>query len=103
MDFRFVNVSFIFLLEISEFLSEESSQFFWSYLDEFLNLKVPLYELENDFERYKTSLKLASNFLTAGQTKLLKLSLSLASITPRIQSNLQVQKYDFQIFVYRSD
>lgn len=75
-------------LEISEFLSDE--KLFWPYVDEFLNLKVPLYELENDQDRYKKSLDIAGKFLTQAQIKLLKLSLSLASLTPRIQSSLQV-------------
>lgn len=77
-------------LEISEYLSDENLQFFWSYIDEFLNLKVALNDLENDLEKYKVSVKLTEKYLTVGQIKLMKLALSLSSNSPRIQSVLQV-------------
>jgi hypothetical protein len=75
-------------LEISEYLSDENH--FWEYLDDFLNYKVPINELESDLDKYKLSIKLAEKYLTVGQLKLLKLTLSLSSNTPRIQSVLQV-------------
>lgn len=77
-------------LEIAEYLSDTSNQKYWTFIDELANLKVSLYELENDYQRYKASIDVASKLLTQAQVKLLKLSLSLRSLTPRIQSNFMI-------------
>lgn len=77
-------------LEIAEYLSDSSNQKFWLFIDELENLKVSLDELENDYQRYKSSIDVASKLLTGAQLKLLKLSLSLRSLTPRIQSNFMI-------------
>lgn len=77
-------------LEIGEYLSDSSNQKFWLFIDELANLKVSLDELENDYQRYKSSIDVASRLLTHAQLKLLKLSLSLRSLTPRIQSNFMI-------------
>jgi UDP-glucose:glycoprotein glucosyltransferase len=77
-------------LEIAEYLSDSSNQKFWQFIDELANLKVSLDELESDYQRYKASIDVASKLLTQAQVKLLKLSLSLRSLTPRIQSNFMI-------------
>lgn len=77
-------------LEIAEYLSDSSNQKFWLFIDELVNLKVSLDELETDYQRYKSSIDVASRLLTHAQLKLLKLSLSLRSLTPRIQSNFMI-------------
>lgn len=77
-------------LEIAEYLSDSSNQKFWIFIDELANLKVDLDVLESDYQRYKASLDVASKLLTQAQSKLLKLSLSLRSLTPRIQSNFMI-------------
>lgn len=77
-------------LEFAEFLADENPQNFWSYVDDLAALKTELSEQENDLQRYKTSIDLATKLLTAGQLSLLKLSLSLHSLTPRVQSHLQI-------------
>ena len=77
-------------LEIAEYLSDSSNQKFWIFIDELTNLKVSLDELESDYQRYKASIDVASKLLTHAQLKLLKLSLSLRSLTPRIQSNFMI-------------
>lgn len=77
-------------LEIAEYLSDSSNQKFWLFIDDLANLKVTLDELESDYQRYKASIDVASKLLTQAQVKLLKLSLSLRSLTPRIQSNFMI-------------
>lgn len=77
-------------LEIAEYLSDSSNQKFWIFVDELTNLKVSLDEIESDYQRYKASIDVASRLLTHAQLKLLKLSLSLRSLTPRIQSNFMI-------------
>lgn len=77
-------------LEIAEYLSDASNQKFWIFIDDLVSLKVTLDELENDYQRYKASIDVASKILTQAQLKLLKLSLSLRTFTPRIQSNFMI-------------
>jgi UDP-glucose:glycoprotein glucosyltransferase len=77
-------------LEIAEYLSETSNQKFWIFVDKLTSLKVNIDELENDLSQYQTSIDVASSLLSEPQMKLLKLSLSLHSMTPRIQSHLMI-------------
>lgn len=77
-------------LEISEFLSDLSNQKFWTFVNELSRLSPGIDELENDLQKYKMALKLANRQLSNAQMKLLKLSLSLRSLTPRIQSHLMI-------------
>ncbi|CAO1435852.1 unnamed protein product [Diamesa tonsa] len=77
-------------LEISEYLSDDNKIFYWSFVDELINLKVSLNDLQSDVQKYKTSVEIAGTFLSEAQIKLLKLSLSLKSLSPRIQSYLQI-------------
>lgn len=77
-------------LEIAEYLSDSSNQKFWIYIDELASLRVSLDDLDSDEKHYKAAIDVASKILTPAQMKLLKLSLSLRSLTPRIQSNLMI-------------
>lgn len=77
-------------LEISEYLSDLSNQKFWLFIDELAKLPTNIDELENDIIKYKTALDIAGKHLSGAQMKLLKLSLSLRSLTPRIQSHLMI-------------
>lgn len=77
-------------LEIAEYLSDSSNQKFWIFIDELASLKVSLDDLDSDEQHYKASIDVASKILSPAQIKLLKLSLSLRSLTPRIQSNLMI-------------
>lgn len=77
-------------LEVAEYLSDLSNQRFWTYIDELTKLNPGIDELENDFFKYKTALDVAKRMLSDAQMKLLKLSLSLRSLTPRIQSHLMI-------------
>jgi UDP-glucose:glycoprotein glucosyltransferase len=75
-------------LEVSEFLSDTSNQKFWLFLDELT--KVDLDGLETDLERYNTTIGIAKTLLSHAQTKLLKFSISLRSLTIRIQSHFMI-------------
>lgn len=77
-------------LEIAEYLSDVSNQKFWLYVDELASIKSKLDDLNNDQERYNVAIEVASGLLSKAQLKLMKLSLSLKSLTPRIQSNLMI-------------
>ncbi|XP_055601750.1 UDP-glucose:glycoprotein glucosyltransferase [Uranotaenia lowii] len=77
-------------LEIAEFIEEENVNLFWDYV-ELLN-KIPgsLYHYDTDEKRYSKAITLAENLLGIGQTRLLKLSLSLHSFSTKVQAHLQV-------------
>lgn len=77
-------------LEISEYLSDLSNQKYWLFIDELASLPTNIDDLESDLVRYKTALDIAGRHLSNAQMKLLKLSLSLRSLTPRIQSHLMI-------------
>lgn len=77
-------------LEIAEYLSDSSNQKYWLYIDELASLKVGLDGLETEHQRYKAAIGAATTLITQAQLKLLKLSLSLKSLTPRIQSNFMI-------------
>lgn len=75
-------------LEIAEYLSDVSNQKFWLYVNELANIKLE--DLSNDQERYNMAMEVAGGLLSKAQLKLMKLSLSLKSLTPRVQSNLMI-------------
>lgn len=79
-----------FALEISEYLADENQNLFWDYVHEIANLDKPLKLFENDFKNYKVALGIAEKLISSTQISLLKLSLSLHTLSPRIQANLQI-------------
>lgn len=79
-------------LEVSEFLADENPDFYWKFIDELNQLRPALYRLDSDSKQYQTVLKLAKKFLGNSQTDLLKLSLALRSLSPRIQAHLQIAR-----------
>lgn len=79
-------------LEIAEYLADENPSYYWKFIDELNSLRTPLNRLETDSQQYKTALRLAKKFLGESQTELLKLSLSLRSLSPRIQAHLQIAR-----------
>lgn len=79
-------------LEIAEFLADENPIFYWKFIDELNALSSPLDRLESDAKQYKTVLRLAKKFLGESQIDLLKLTLSLRSLSPRIQAHLQIAR-----------
>lgn len=79
-------------LEIAEYLFDESPNLFWDYVHELNNFKTPLYEIESDSKAYKSSLAVAEKFIGATQLSLLKLSLSMHSLSPRVQAHFQIAR-----------
>lgn len=79
-------------LEVAEFLADENPGYYWKFIDELNGLRPALNRLESDSKQYLTALKLAKKFLGDSQTELLKLSLSLRSLSPRIQAHLQIAR-----------
>lgn len=79
-------------LETAEFLADENPSYYWKFIDELNTLRPALNRLESDSKQYKTVIKLAKKFLGESQTELLKLSLSLRSLSPRIQAHLQIAR-----------
>lgn len=77
-------------LEIAEYLADESPNLFWDYVTELNSLKTPLYQIDTDAKAYKTSLAAAEKLIGPIQLSLLKLSLSMHSLSPRVQAHFQI-------------
>lgn len=77
-------------LEIAEYLADESPNLFWDYVTELNNLKMPLHQIDIDSKTYKTSLASAEKLIGPIQLSLLKLSLSMHSLSPRVQAHFQI-------------
>lgn len=77
-------------LEIAEYLADESPNLFWDYVTELNSLKTPLYQIDTDAKAYKTSLAAAERLIGPIQLSLLKLSLSMHSLSPRVQAHFQI-------------
>lgn len=79
-------------LEAAEFLADDSPSYYWKFIDELNSLRPALSRLDTDSKQYNTIIRLAKNLLGDAQTELLKLSLSLRSLSPRIQAHLQIAR-----------
>lgn len=77
-------------LEIAEYLADESPNLFWDYVTRLNNLKMPLHQIDIDSKAYKTSLASAEKLIGPIQLSLLKLSLSMHSLSPRVQAHFQI-------------
>lgn len=79
-------------IEIAEFLALENKNLYWEYVESVVKLPIPLANIENERSRYKSALEVASTFLTSSQINILKLALSLYSLTPLIESQFEISK-----------
>lgn len=79
-----------FALEVGEYLSDENPSLFWDYVELINKLDPTLDTLDNDLKQYKASVKAAEGILNPTQIPLLKLSLSLHYLSPRVQAHLQI-------------
>lgn len=77
-------------LEIIEYLADESPNLFWDYVTELNSLKMPLHQIDIDSKVYKASLTAAEKLIGPIQLSLLKLSLSMHSLSPRVQAHFQI-------------
>lgn len=79
-------------LEIAEYLADENPALYWDFLKVIVELDTPLSQNDKSSKQYITALKAASNFLGSSQIPLLKLAVSMHSLTPRIQAHFQIAK-----------
>jgi Thioredoxin-like domain len=76
-------------VEIIEYLAEERPTWYWDYLED-LNANIGLLAGGTEQQQYEKGLELAKKYLGPQQLSLLKLSLSLGSLTPLIEANQQI-------------
>ena len=83
-----------YIHEASEFVSEESSQGFWNYVDKIAGLKNPDFGTINSETEYKIALKFSNialgNQPGSSSEKLLKLALSVHHYSPRVEMYQQM-------------
>lgn len=98
-------------LEIAEYLADENPALFWDYVNDVLTQQKPIKEygkilftvyfaigyvffipifLASESNQYLAAINIARNRLNVLQLPLLKLVVSLHSLTPRIQTHLQI-------------
>ncbi|XP_010714926.1 UDP-glucose:glycoprotein glucosyltransferase 1 [Meleagris gallopavo] len=77
------------LLETSEFLSEESQEKFWNFVEASQHIRTSEHD-GSDYSAYHEILKVASQSLSPLQQNLLKFSLSLRSYSATVQAFQQI-------------
>ncbi|XP_018571194.1 UDP-glucose:glycoprotein glucosyltransferase [Anoplophora glabripennis] len=78
------------VLEVAEYLADESLDFYWNFIDSISSLNPPLATIENDRERYSKVMDHASRLITSSQLGLLKLGLSMHIYSPKVQMYEQI-------------
>ncbi|XP_015835986.1 UDP-glucose:glycoprotein glucosyltransferase isoform X2 [Tribolium castaneum] len=78
------------VLEVVEYLRDESSDFFWSFVNSISSLNPPLATLENDRVKYNIMMDHASKLVTTSELSVLKLGLSLHIYSPKVQMFRQI-------------
>jgi UDP-glucose:glycoprotein glucosyltransferase len=78
------------VLEVVEYLGDESVDFFWSFVNSISSLDPPLVNIENDRERYNVMMDHASKLITPSELSVLKLGLSLHIYSPKVQMFRQI-------------
>ncbi|KAG8311333.1 UDP-glucose:glycoprotein glucosyltransferase 1 [Homalodisca vitripennis] len=73
------------VLEIAEYLAEESPEVFWQFVDGISSMDIPLIELGSDKTMYDRALAEAGKLLSPAQLSLLKLAVSLHVYSPRVE------------------
>ncbi|KAH7966762.1 hypothetical protein HPB49_019276 [Dermacentor silvarum] len=73
-------------LEASEFFAEESSDYFWRYVNDFQQLDLAAFSNSTPKAQYETVLEVASKHLSPAKLALLKLSLSLRAHSPAVET-----------------
>ncbi|XP_028175113.1 UDP-glucose:glycoprotein glucosyltransferase [Ostrinia furnacalis] len=72
------------VLELAEYLAGESSDLFWSFVDEINSLKSSLESLETDKEVYDACVGVTSTLLAPAQLRMAKLALSMHLTSPTV-------------------
>ncbi|XP_045529662.1 UDP-glucose:glycoprotein glucosyltransferase [Pieris brassicae] len=73
------------VLELAEYLSGESGDIFWSFVDGINSLKSSLSSLNTDKEVYDTCIGIASSLLAPAQLRMAKLALSMHLNSPTVR------------------
>ncbi|CAN7998163.1 unnamed protein product, partial [Ixodes pacificus] len=73
-------------LEASEFFAEESNDHFWRFVSDFQNVDLATFSNSTPKAQYETVLEVASKHLSPAKLALLKLSLSLRSHSPAVET-----------------
>ncbi|XP_055856792.1 UDP-glucose:glycoprotein glucosyltransferase [Episyrphus balteatus] len=79
-------------LEIAEYLADENPALYWDFLRDITRLDTPLAQIDTESKQYITSMNVVKNLLGNSQISLLKLAVSMHSLTPRIQAHFQIAK-----------
>ncbi|XP_005180667.1 UDP-glucose:glycoprotein glucosyltransferase [Musca domestica] len=77
-------------LEIAEYLADENPNLFWDFVKDAADLDTPLTSYDTESQSYNAVLKLVRKGLTEIQLPLMKLVVSMHSLTPRIQTHFQI-------------
>ncbi|EDW79389.1 uncharacterized protein Dwil_GK20450 [Drosophila willistoni] len=77
-------------LEIAEYLADEQSGLFWDYVDGVTKLETALKDYDTESQQYNAALQLVKSHVSPPQLPLLKLVVSMHSLTPRIQTHFQL-------------
>ncbi|XP_073840354.1 UDP-glucose-glycoprotein glucosyltransferase [Musca autumnalis] len=77
-------------LEIAEYLSDENPNLYWDFVKDAADLDTPLASYDTESQSYNAVLKLVRKGLTEIQLPLMKLVVSMHSLTPRIQTHFQI-------------
>ncbi|KAK0098278.1 hypothetical protein PV326_009913 [Microctonus aethiopoides] len=82
------------ILEVSEYLNEENSNYFWKFIEVAYQNESSLNNHVTDKEKYDNAIELATKFLSPSEIAVLKLSLSLRIYSARVEmfSQMAVNK-----------
>ncbi|XP_032575689.1 UDP-glucose:glycoprotein glucosyltransferase [Drosophila sechellia] len=77
-------------LEIAEYLADEQAGLFWDYVSGVTKLDTVLNEYDTESQQYNAALELIKSHVSSPQLPLLRLVVSMHSLTPRIQTHFQL-------------
>ncbi|KAH8301152.1 hypothetical protein KR018_003806 [Drosophila ironensis] len=77
-------------LEIAEYLADEQAGLFWDYVAGATKSDTALNEYDTESQQYNAALELVKSHVSSPQLPLLKLVVSMHSLTPRIQTHFQL-------------
>ncbi|XP_001353481.3 UDP-glucose:glycoprotein glucosyltransferase [Drosophila pseudoobscura] len=77
-------------LEIAEYLADEQAGLFWDYVRGVTKLDTALNEYDTESQMYNAALELVKTHVSSPVLPLLKLVVSMHSLTPRIQTHFQL-------------
>ncbi|XP_023293347.2 UDP-glucose:glycoprotein glucosyltransferase [Lucilia cuprina] len=77
-------------LEIAEYLADENANLYWDFLKDITDLETTLSSYETPSQSYNAAINVVRKRLTDLQMPLMKLIVSMHSLTPRIQTHFQI-------------